>query len=449
MNQPQLSLTNTLSKRRELFEPRTQGRVLMYVCGITPYDHPHLGHARCYVTFDVLYRLLMFLNYQVTYTRNFTDIDDKLLNRAQTEFGNPMRYGEIAQRYIESFTNNMQALGCLPPTHEPRATQTIDAIITFVQELIDRGHAYVVDNDVYFAVRTFKNYGKLSGRKLDDLLAGARVEISEKKRDPLDFALWKGEPDGTFWKSPWGYGRPGWHIECSAMAVKYLATNIDIHGGGMDLIFPHHENEVAQSESLYDAPFARYWVHNAFVRINKEKMSKSLGNFFTIHDILTQIDAMALRFYLLNHNYTIPLDFSLDSLLDFQKAYKRLCNAFKNVQTKSATYKDIAASPYAYTMLEFLADDLNAAGMLGFVFEHMDDITNDSQHAQAAKAIFTQVLGLTLTPLAEKNVEITPEIQKLLEQREQARAQKNWKLSDELREKLHLLGIDVQDRKTN
>jgi len=444
-----LLLTNTLTKRKELFTPRTPEKVLMYVCGITPYDNAHVGHGRCYVTFDVLYRLLKFLGYQTTYVRNFTDIDDKLLNRAQQEFNDRMRYQEIAQRYMLSFSDDMQKLACLTPDKEPRATETIGAMLELIQKLITKGHAYEVNGDVYFAVRSFKDYGKLSGRNLEDLCAGARVEINEQKRDPLDFALWKGEPEGTFWKSPWGYGRPGWHIECSAMASKLLAPHIDIHGGGMDLIFPHHENEIAQSEGVYGPPFANYWIHIAFVRINQEKMSKSLNNFFTLKQIFDEFDPMVLRFYYISHNYNIPLDFSFEGLANAHKAYNKLCRILAGTSTASLTATEISQSTIATKILDFLCDDLNAAGALGVVFEHADELASQPAQAAAVRTIFSTILGLGLEPVAQKEVAITPEIQELINQRDQARAEKNWRKADELREQLRQMGFEIQDKKKN
>ncbi len=447
MKKAQLSLTNTLFGKKEIFTPLHDNAANMYVCGITPYDHAHIGHGRCYVAFDVLYRLLKFLGYDVTYVRNFTDIDDKLLNRAQQELGDRMRYPEIAQRYIQSFEQNMHALNCLTPTVQPRATQVIDDIIALVQKLIDKKYAYVVDGDVYYDVQKFATYGKFSKRNLDELLAGARVEINEKKKNPLDFALWKGEAQNLFWKSPWGWGRPGWHIECSAMATKFLGQHIDIHGGGMDLIFPHHENEIAQSEGVFGAPFARYWVHIAFVQINKEKMSKSLGNFFTLNDVFEKFDPMVVRFYYLNHNYNIPLDFSFDGLTACEKTYKKLTRLFTDVATMPATSKDITHTPLTHDMLTSLCDDLNIAGMLGIIFEHAEELRTNKETAQQVKALLSDVLGLTLAPLPEKTVHVTPEIQRLIDERAAARAAKNWKRADELREQLISLGVEVRDTK--
>ena len=459
-----LSLTTTMTGKKKLFTPLHEDKVLMYVCGITPYDFAHVGHGRCYTTFDLLDRLLQALGYKVIYCRNFTDIDDKLINRARTELGDGSRYHEIATKYINAYHEDMQRLHCLPPTYEPLVTKTIPQIIAMIEGLIQNGYAYAVGGDVYYRVKKFTDYGKLSHRKLDDLKVGARVAISEEKEDPLDFALWKAEPEGQFWQSPWGYGRPGWHIECSAMALAYLGKTIDIHGGGMDLMFPHHENEIAQTEGFLGGEFARYWVHNAFVRINKEKMSKSLGNFFTLRDVFEKFDPMVVRYYFLNHHYRSPLDFSWDDLEVAQKSYQRLCKVFSAAamgwkaderrqedatieellnQLTTDTDRDIVQS-----MVNFICDDLNTPGMLGVVFEHLATIAQNNTLGQVVYQLLTGIFGLTLEPLPEKQTEITPEIQQLLDEREAARREKNWKRSDEIRDQLKALGVDVQDKKS-
>lgn len=439
-----LNITNTLSGEKEKFIPIHDDIVKMYVCGITPYDNAHIGHGRVYVTFDVLYRLLRFLDYKVTYCRNFTDIDDKLLNKAIKEFSDQFRYKEIADRYIHSFHEDMHLLNCLKPDFEPRVTQVIPEIIKFIQGLIEKKHAYVVNGDVYYEVRTFNDYGKLSKRKLEDLKSGARVEVDERKRDPLDFALWKSEEQGTFWESPWGWGRPGWHIECSAMAEKFLGKNIDIHAGGMDLIFPHHENEIAQSEGLIHGLFAKYWMHNAFVRIDKQKMSKSLGNFFTLKEVFEKFDPMVIRFYYLNHNYNVPLDFSFEEIEKVQKSYKRLCKIFDREKDPQ---QDFSKSEIVSKLIRYLCDDLNTAGMVGALFEHLDEIEQNPKEIVAIKSFLQNIIGLDLKPLVEKSIEITPEIQKLLNEREEARKSKDWAKSDSIRNKLKELGIEVQDKK--
>lgn len=442
-----ITLTNTLSGKKELFKPLKSPRVTLYVCGITPYDYAHLGHGRVYVTFDVLYRLLQFLGYDVVYCRNFTDIDDKIINRASKELGDANRFSEISEKYIAAYEQDMKALNCLTPACQPRVTQTIAEIIAFVKGLIDAGKAYVSNGDVYFEIAQFPSYGKLSKHKLEDLIAGARVELNEKKKNPLDFALWKHSVDQEpGWDSPWGKGRPGWHIECSAMAQKYLGQTIDIHAGGMDLIFPHHENEVAQSEALSGKPFVRYWLHNGFVRINQEKMSKSLGNFFTLRDVFKQFDPMVVRFYLLNHQYKAPLDFSFDDLQVMQKTYARLCRAFA-IECNSVDDQKMKESPTVQKMLDFLCDDLNTPGMWGILFEALPELLKNHQELCLVKAFIQKVLGLNLIPISQETVEITPEIKQLIKEREQARIEKNWQKADELRQKLRILGYEVHDKK--
>ncbi|MBI2774487.1 cysteine--tRNA ligase [Candidatus Dependentiae bacterium] len=441
-----IQLYSTLSTRKETISPLQEGKIKLYVCGITPYDNPHIGHGRVFVTFDLLYRLLKTIGLDVTYCRNFTDIDDKLLKKAETEFGDPLRYHEIAQRYIASFNRDMKALNLDTPSHEPLVTKTIPEIIDFVAQLVEQKKAYAIDGDVYFRINSFPSYGKLSKQKLDELRAGARVEINDKKEDPLDFALWKGEKEGTFWESPWGYGRPGWHIECSAMALKYLGEQIDIHGGGADLIFPHHENEIAQTESLTRKPFSTIWSHCAFVRVNNEKMSKSLGNFFTLNDIFQQFDPMVIRYYYAIHHYRTPLDFSFNDIQAAQKAYQKICLFFAHTEVKKNSPID-RENATLKKMLTFLYDDLNTPGMFGVLFTFMQSKPNAHEKA-AIKQFLVNGLGLTLEPLPEKTIQITPEIQKLLDDREKAREEKNWKRADELRAQLISLGVDLHDKKS-
>ena len=442
-----LVVTDTLKGKKERFESSKPGLVSMYVCGITPYDYAHIGHARVYVTFDVLYRLLTFSGNKVSYCRNFTDIDDKLLKRAITEYGDKFAYTKVADTYIEQFKKDVMALNCLPPTYEPRVTEHIPEIITFVDGLVKKGNAYVVDGDVYYRVASFLEYGKLSKQKLDELEVGSRVDVDERKQNPLDFALWKSEAEGTFWKSPWGWGRPGWHIECSALAAHFLGETLDIHAGGMDLIFPHHENEIAQSEGLSGKPFVRYWMHNAFVRINKEKMSKSLGNFFTLKDVFKEVDPMVLRYYILTHHYRAPLDFSFDDIAAVKKSYQRLCRFFSELVCEDVSHEAVFSSPIVKDMLEYVSDDLNTPGMLGVLFDRLSDLRTDHAQACAVKTFLQQVIGLALEPLAEDVVAITPEIQKLIDDREAARIAKDWKKSDQLRDQLKALGVELQDKK--
>jgi len=436
-----LKITNSLTGKCELFTPLHDKSVRMYVCGVTPYDDAHIGHGRCYVAFDFLLRLLKFLGYSVTYCRNFTDIDDKLLTKAIKMYDDQLRYREVADQYISSFHQDVTALNCLAPTVEPRVTDNIEPIIAFIAHLIEKGAAYESGGDVYFSIASAPHYGQLSKRQIADMRVGARVEPNEKKRDPLDFALWKSEADNTFWRSPWGWGRPGWHIECSALAYKYLGDQIDIHGGGMDLMFPHHENEIAQTEALTKKTFARYWMHNAFVQMNKEKMSKSLGNFFTLRDIFARFDPMVLRFYFLNHQYRTPLEFSFELLEQIEKTYRRLCKFFSKYDAKQAAQR----SDIEQKMIDFLCNDLNSVGMFGILFEHLHELTDEQ--AQSIKYLLQTVLGLTLEPLPEQEHVITEQAQALIEQRDQARATGDWKLADQLRDQLKELGVEVQDKK--
>ena len=316
-----LRVYNTLTGKKEEFQPLIPGKVGMYVCGVTVYDYCHIGHARANVVFDIVFRYLRFLGFDVNYVRNYTDVDDKIINRAN-ERGIDSR--ELAEEFIRAFDEDMERLGMALPTHQPKATEHIPQIITLIERLIERGIAYEAAGDVYYAVEKFPDYLKLSKRNLDEMQAGARISPGEQKRNPMDFAIWKGaKPGEPAWESPWGAGRPGWHIECSAMSMELLGESFDIHGGGKDLVFPHHENEIAQSEGATCKPFVRYWLHNGFVNINQEKMSKSLGNFFTIRDILKRYDPEVVRFFLLTAHYRSPIDFSDQNLEDARSGLTR------------------------------------------------------------------------------------------------------------------------------
>lgn len=436
---------NTLTDRLEPFE--TKGlEVTMYVCGVTPYDSAHLGHGRCYVTFDMLYRLLTFLGYKVTYCRNFTDVDDKLINRADKELNDPTQFLMIANKYIESFHIDMKALGCKSPAYEPRVTTHIGQIIQFIEGLIAAGKAYsTIVGDVYFSISQFPEYGKLSKRDTADLRIGARVSVREDKLDPLDFALWKATEARPYWDSPWGTGRPGWHIECSAMAKEYFGETIDIHAGGMDLIFPHHENEIAQSEGLHNKTFARFWLHNAFVQINAEKMSKSLGNFLTLKEVCERYNPMVVRYYYLQHHYRSPLDFSHDDLVSASKSYQRLCLFFEPIEKVRREEMLTSESALISDLIKALCADLTVAKFLGIIFEKLKEL--GPNEAGMVKTLLMDVLGLDLVPLEKEKVVITPEIQKIIDEREQARIDKNWAKADALREQLRNLGIEIQDKK--
>ena len=377
-----LQIYNTLTGKKEEFVPLEPGRIRMYVCGITVYDLCHIGHARSAIVFDVIYRYLLSLGYQVTYVRNFTDIDDKIIRRAAEEGTD---YRTIADRYIRAFYEDMDRLGLLRPTLEPLATEHISEMIEIVRKLVEKGAAYKAGTDVYFRVDRFPGYGKLSGRDTEDMMAGARVEVDENKINPLDFVLWKGsKPGEPAWESPWGPGRPGWHIECSAMATKYLGLTIDVHGGGKDLVFPHHENEIAQSEMAFDAPFVRYWIHNGFVNINNEKMSKSLGNFLTIRDVLQDVHPESLRLFVISKHYRSPVDFSDETVAEAERGLERLYGTLEAVKQRAAgadgaEYSDEVLKkqdPELYEKAESLPalfaeamnNDFNTAQAIGYIF---------------------------------------------------------------------------------
>ena len=477
-----ITFTNSLTKKKELFIPQKEFSVSLYVCGITPYDFSHIGHGRCYVVFDLLVRFLRLAGYNVSYVRNYTDIDDKIINRVQEKWQNNILSlcSIFTEKYIQNYKKEMLMLGCIEPTKEPKVTEHIKEIVCFIQDLIDKKSAYVLDGDVYFDISSFSEYGKLSGKKIDELEAGARVKVDERKNNPGDFVLWKGNDTNSFWRAPWGYGRPGWHIECSAMVKKYLGKMVDIHGGGMDLIFPHHENEIAQSESINNKPFARYWLHNAFVNINKEKMSKSIGNTVLLKDIFEQYDSMVLRYFFIQHHYRTPIDFSFEELESVKTAYKKLIANFTHfaedsvliscgdedkdmteplntvaiqlLETKGegGTFKNFYSShPLVKEMLDALADDLNSPKVLGLIFQNLSEIKNTISLWLSTKKIIQEVLGLSLEPLSEKKIEITSEIQKLIDERNKARNEKDWNRSDAIREELQKLGIDVHDKKTH
>ncbi len=369
-----LRIFNTLTGKKEEFVPLVPGRVGMYVCGVTVYDLCHLGHARGALVFDVVRRYLAHAGFAVKYVRNFTDIDDKIIARA-AERGIP--WDELAETYIREYVADMEALGVRPADVEPKATEHVREIVDLVAGLVAKGRAYAADGDVYFRVKEFPSYGALGRRDLDEMLAGARVDVNERKEDPMDFALWKAsKPGEPWWESPWGRGRPGWHIECSAMAMKHLGEQVDIHGGGKDLVFPHHENEIAQSEALTGRPFARYWMHNGFVNVNHEKMSKSLGNFFTIRDVLAKFDAEAVRFFLLSTHYRSPIDFTDQILAEATRSLDRLYRLLEETDRLAAAgggapdaeaAAAVEALPAAFR--EAMDDDFNTAGALGEVFK--------------------------------------------------------------------------------
>ena len=455
-----LSVYNDLTRTKEKFVPLEEGKVRFYVCGPTVYNFFHIGNARPFVLFDVFRRYLESLGYEVTFVQNFTDIDDKMIRRANEE---GTTVSELAERFIAEYYRDADALGIHRATVNPRATQEMPAIIDVIKRLIEKGHAYEIDGDVYFSVESFKDYGRLSKQSVDELMSGARVEVDERKREPLDFALWKGaKPGEPFWESPWGKGRPGWHIECSAMSNKYLGSTIDIHGGGSDLIFPHHENEIAQSEFANDAHFVRYWLHNAYLLIDKEKMSKSLGNFLTVRDVRQRVSPLVLRFFLMSVHYRSPLNFSAEGLEHAKGAVERLNNCCTDLifalENRSAGEKDEALRSALKENEEgFTAsmdDDFNTAGAFGFIFENVRAVNVhlseheavDREGLEAAKAFFDKtndILGYLMKE--EKEGGEDAEIDELVAERSAARKAKNFKRSDEIRDTLAAKGIIIED----
>ncbi|MDR2489531.1 MAG: cysteine--tRNA ligase [Desulfovibrio sp.] len=475
-----MHLYNTLTRQKELFTPKEPGKVGMYVCGITAYDYCHIGHARSAIVFDVLARYFDHLGLDVTFVRNFTDVDDKIIHRANKE---GLACAQISDRYIAAFHEDMARLGVVRATIEPKATGHITRMIALCEHLIAKGNAYVTPSgDVYFRVRAFDGYGKLSGRSVDDLRTGARIAPGEEKDDPLDFALWKSaKPDEPFWESPWGRGRPGWHIECSAMSEQYLSLPLDIHGGGQDLIFPHHENEAAQTEAATGKEFARFWVHNGFVQINAEKMSKSLGNFKTIRDILEQYLPEVLRTFLLTRHYRSPVDFTLDAMDEAEKNLKRLYETLSLLddtlageQSKGGVAPE-ALKPeidaYVKNWSSAMDDDLNTAaaiGQMNVLLHLINRVLSDKgmrknagvrillREARNSFKEWGSVLGIGILPPPEflhslrecrakrKGID-TALVQKLLQERLLAKQNKDFSLSDRLRDRLAAIHVEVRD----
>ncbi len=469
-----LRVYNTMSGKKEEFQPRVPGKVGMYVCGVTVYDYCHIGHARANIVFDVIYRYLQFSGYETTYVRNYTDVDDKIINRAN-ERGISSK--ELAEEFITAFDEDMDALGLVRPTHEPRATEYIDKIVEICQILIDKGFAYASSGDVYYRVDKFDNYLQLSKRNMEEMQAGARIAPGEQKENPMDFALWKGaKPGEPSWESPWGDGRPGWHIECSAMSSSLLGDSFDIHGGGRDLIFPHHENEIAQSEGASGKPFVKYWLHNGFVNVDQEKMSKSLGNFFTIRDILNTYDAEVIRFFILSAQYRSPIDFSDQNLAEAQSGLRRFYEAFESAEaaTEGIDLRDLDREEGAKVEAKFheaMDDDFNTALAIAHLFDGVrtmnrlvaikkfrkkTELVAQVRDLHATILRLGEVLGLYRSQPTEwlekvklaglKKLEITgEEIVDLIEQRLQARSGKDFARGDEIRGELEARGILLLD----
>jgi len=472
-----LRLYNTATRKKETFIPLTEGKVGIYVCGVTVYDLCHIGHARSAIVFDVLTRYFRAMGLDVTYVRNFTDVDDKIIERAN-KLGKET--GDIAQEYIDAFYEDMDRLYILKADKEPRATEHIEGMIEMISTLLDRGYAYAEGTDVFFSVKDFKGYGKLSGRKLDDMQAGSRIAVDEKKRHPMDFVLWKGvKPGEPQWDSPWGPGRPGWHLECSVMSNFFLGASFDIHGGGRDLLFPHHENERAQSLCANEGSFARYWVHNGFVTIESEKMSKSLGNFLTIRDALKTYHPEVLRLFLLSKHYRGPLDFSRSGVLDLQSGLVRIYRTLQRLEDLIGPYEEqpeetqpafLLNQPDTFMeqFIDMMDDDLNTAGAVGLVFEKvremnksmdcingaMDETTRSHLADERRQLLLAgRVLGLLKeTPkgffrqLTSEVGAVDPsEIEKMIEKRGAAKATKDWAKADEIRDRLKEMGVILED----
>ena len=457
-----MRIFNTMTRKKEEFIPLDKNEVKMYSCGPTVYDYFHIGNARPFIIFDTMRRYLEYRGYKVKFVQNFTDIDDKMINRANKE---GITVKELADRFIGEYFTDAKALGIKEATVHPKATENIDAIIDIIKKLEERGFAYNVDGNVYFRTKKFDEYGKLSKQPLEDLEAGARIDISEQKEDAMDFALWKAQKEGEpAWESPWGMGRPGWHIECSAMANKYLGETIDLHSGGQDLIFPHHENEIAQSECANCKPFARYWMHNGYININNQKMSKSLGNFFTVRDISKKYEHEIIRFFMLSAHYRNPVNFSDELMEQAKSAVERVYTCIENLEflKKSATERDLTETEAEYIkgledirqkFIDAMDDDLNTADAQAAIFDIVyaanTKLSKDGDNA-------LEVIVKTLDLIAElggvlglfnkkSDDNLSEEIEKLIEARQAARAAKNWAEADAIRDKLKEMNIELKD----
>ncbi|MDD3705086.1 MAG: cysteine--tRNA ligase [Clostridiaceae bacterium] len=454
-----MKLYNTMTRKKEEFEPMTPGEVRMYSCGPTVYNYFHIGNARPFIIFDILRRYFEYRGNKVTFVQNFTDVDDKIIKRAKDENTTEK---EVSDRFIKEYFKDAGALNIRKADYHPRVTEHIKEIIGIIKRLEANGYTYTVGGDVYYDTAKFTGYGKLSKQNLEELEAGARVDVNEVKKNPFDFVLWKGQKPGEpAWESPWGMGRPGWHIECSAMSMKYLGETIDIHSGGQDLVFPHHENEIAQSEGATGKPFARYWLHNAFLNINNEKMSKSLNNFFTVRDIEGKFDLEVFRLFMISAHYRSPLNFSAELLDQAKSALERLYNAKNNltyllgiVEEKPLTQEEenFKQAIYRYMDMfnEVMDDDLNTADGLAVIFDMVRDINSNvkaESPAELVKASYNMLMELVgvLGLLYKKEESLDAQIEKLIEERQKARKEKNWSLADKIRDDLKEQGIILED----
>ncbi|MBK5243486.1 MAG: cysteine--tRNA ligase [Eubacteriaceae bacterium] len=455
-----MKLYNTITQQKETFIPIEAGKVRMYSCGPTVYNYFHIGNARPFIVFDVLRRFLEYSGYEVTFIQNFTDVDDKIINRSHEEGISPQ---EVSEKYIQEYFTDADALGIKRANVHPKVSEHMTEIIDMIKTLEEKGLAYNVDGNVYYHVDNFKDYGKLSKQSIDDLKSGARVVINDEKQSPLDFALWKKKKEGEpFWESPWGQGRPGWHIECSAMSKKHLGETIDIHGGGQDLIFPHHENEIAQSEGACGKPFANYWVHNGYININNEKMSKSKGNFFTVRDIAKSFDLEVVRMFLLMAHYRSPVNFSEELLQQASTALDRfytakyqmaflLTNATTNEASKEEETWITSLEAYNTAFMTAMEDDINTADAIASIFELVRDLNsnldqNSSKEAiMAGQKLFAELTGVLGLAVKDKETNLASEIEDLIAQRQAARKAKDFKKSDEIRDELLAKGIVLED----
>ncbi|MEM5018549.1 cysteine--tRNA ligase [Metabacillus indicus] len=453
-----IKLFNTLTRQKETFKPLEEGKVKMYVCGPTVYNYIHIGNARPAIVYDTVRKYLEYSGYDVNYVSNFTDVDDKLI-KAANELGEEVP--AIAERFIEAYFEDVTALGCDRADAHPRVTESMDIIIDFIKALVEKGFAYEAEGDVYYRTRAFKGYGKLSHQSVDELRVGARIEAGDKKQDALDFALWKAAKPGEIsWDSPWGKGRPGWHIECSAMVHDHFGDTIDIHAGGQDLTFPHHENEIAQSEALTEKPFANYWLHNGYININNEKMSKSLGNFVLVHDIIKEHNPQVLRMFMLSVHYRHPINYSVDLLESTKNAFDRLQTSYTNLQHRSKSSSELTddnekwlgiISEQRNLFTEAMDDDFNTANAISVLFELSRQANyylqekNTSQEVILAFTSAFDELGAILGLKFGSQDLLDAEIEELIQQRIQARKDRNFKLSDEIRDKLKEMNIILED----
>lgn len=442
-----IKIFNSYTGKKEIFHSIVPKQVSMYVCGMTVYDDCHVGHARVMIIFDLIYRWLMESGYSVTYIRNITDIDDKILNKANKS---QCHFSEITAKYIQSMVDDAVELNILDPSHQPKATESIDEMIEMIKDLESKGVAYVGDNgDVFFDISKFPDYGNLSKKNLDDLNAGSRVELDQNKKNPFDFVLWKKTKNNEpCWPSPWGDGRPGWHIECSAMSTKYLGKSFDIHGGGQDLIFPHHENEIAQSESCHDQKMANYWIHNGFVKVDDEKMSKSLGNFFTLKTVLKDYNGEILRFFILRSHYRSPLNYSNKNLEDAKSAVKKIYIALRNYSCKEV--KLDWDKPYLAEFRNAMDDDFNSPKAIAIIFELLNTLNKKIDNL-LANEIFTLLKKIGLMSIASDkflmdSLEIDATlVEQLIDDRNQAKINKDYQIADQIRKQIESYGVLLED----